>query len=111
MPTILELLNIDIDNSFDTIDGKSLLPLIENNIIEEHIAYSETGNPLHERAPPKIPNTKSVRTSNLKLIYNEYNNSKELYNLKDDPNEENNLINTDLDIEKFLWNELQKLQI
>ncbi len=111
MPTILELLGIDIDNSFEPIDGKSLVPLIKNNIVEENIAYSETGNPLKERAPPKSPNTKSIRTSNWKLIYNEYDDSKELYNLKEDPSEENNLINTNLEIEEFLWNELQKLQM
>ena len=44
------------------------------------------------------------------LIYNEHNDSKELYNLKEDPSEENNLIDTNLEIEKFLWDELQKLQ-
>ena len=111
MPTILELLGIDIDNSFEPIDGKSLVPLIKNNIVEENVAYSETGNPLKERSPPKSPNTKSIRTSNWKLIYNEYDDSKELYNLKEDPSEENNLINTNLEIEEFLWNELQKLQM
>ena len=46
----------------------------------------------------------------MKLIYNEHNDSKELYNLKEDPSEENNLIDTNLEIEKFLWDELQKLQ-
>tara|TARA_B100000953_G_scaffold171805_1_gene141586 strand:+ start:12054 stop:13187 length:1134 start_codon:yes stop_codon:yes gene_type:complete len=110
MPTILELLGIDIDDSFESIDGKSLVSLIKDNTAEENIAYSETGNPLNEKAPPKFPNTKSVRTSNWKLIYNEHNDSKELYNLKEDPSEENNLIDTNLEIEKFLWDELQKLQ-
>ena len=78
--------------------------------MDEKFAYSETGNPLDEKAPPKEPNTKSIRTSNWKLIYNEYNNSKELYNLKNDPNEEKNLINMNLKIEKVLWSELQKYQ-
>jgi len=36
---------------------------------------------------PKKPNTKSIRTSKWKLIYNEYNDTKELYNLEDDPEE------------------------
>ena len=48
---------------------------------QEKIAYTETANPLHEKAPPKKPNTKSVRTSKWKLIVNEYDDSKELYKL------------------------------
>ena len=79
--------------------------------MKKTLHISETGNPLKERSPPKSPNTKSIRTSNWKLIYNEYDDSKELYNLKEDPSEENNLINTNLEIEEFLWNELQKLQM
>ena len=78
--------------------------------IDEKIAYSETGNPLKEKAPPKEPNTKSVRTSKWKLIYNTYDDSKELYNLENDPNEENNLVGSGYEIEQKLWNELQKLQ-
>ena len=110
MPTILELLKIPIDENFEDLDGESLCPLFNNEKMEEKFAYSETGNPLDEKAPPKEPNTKSIRTSNWKLIYNEYNNSKELYNLKNDPNEEKNLINMNLKIEKVLWSELQKYQ-
>ena len=36
--------------------------------------------------------------------------TKELYNLRNDPNEEKNLINTGLEIEEKLWNELLKLK-
>ncbi len=59
--------------------------------------------------PPKIPNTKSVRISDWKLIFNEYDDTKELYNLKDDPNEENNLYGHSLPIENELWTELLKI--
>jgi arylsulfatase A-like enzyme len=110
MPTILELLKIPLNKNFEDLDGESLYPLFTNQKLEEKFAYSETGNPLDEKSPPKEPNTKSIRTSNWKLIYNEYNNSKELYNLKNDPNEEKNLINMNLKIEKILWSELQKNQ-
>ena len=79
--------------------------------MDEIISYTETANPLKESAPPKKPNTKCVRTSNWKLIFNEYDDTKELYNLEDDPKEEENLINTGLDIEKFLWDELEKKNI
>jgi arylsulfatase A-like enzyme len=104
MPTILHDLEIKQDNTFKKIDGLSLIPLIKGQNFPETYAFTETGNPLKERSPPKEPNTKSVRTSKWKLIYNEYNNTKELYNLEKDPTETNNLINSGLEIEEFLWN-------
>ena len=91
------------------IDGLSLIPLIKGQNFPETYAFTETGNPLKERSPPKEPNTKSVRTSKWKLIYNEYNNTKELYNLEKDPAETNNLINSGLEIEEFLWNEFLRI--
>jgi len=109
MPTILDFLNIPLDESYSILDGISLLPLIEGKSISEPYAFSETGNPLKDKAPPKEPNTKSIRTSNWKLIFNEYNNTKELYNLQLDPNENNNLIGTGEKIEELLWIELQNL--
>jgi len=110
MPTILELLKIQLKTNFKNIDGESLLPLFSGKNFEEKIAFSETGNPLNENKPPKEPNTKSVRTSKWKLIYNVYDNTKELYNLESDPNEKINLINEDYEIKTFLWDELKKLQ-
>ena len=109
MPTILDFLNIPLDESYSNLDGISLLPLIKGKSISEPYAFSETGNPLKDKAPPKEPNTKSIRTSNWKLIFNEYNNTKELYNLQLDPNENNNLIGTGEKIEELLWIELQNL--
>ena len=89
---------------------KNLDELIKKTVPEK-IAYTETANPLKDNAPPKIPNTKSVRTSKWKLIFNQYDNTKELYNLVEDPNEENNLIGNLLDIENELWIELKKLDV
>ena len=109
MPTILDFLNISLDETSSNLDGESLLPLINDRSISEKYAFSETGNPLKDKAPPKEPNTKSIRTSNWKLIFNEYNDTKELYNLQLDPNENNNLIGTGEKIEKVLWDELQNL--
>ena len=109
MPTILDFLNIPLDESYSNLDGISLLPLTEGKSISEPYAFSETGNPLKDKSPPKEPNTKSIRTSNWKLIFNEYNNTKELYNLQLDPNENNNLIGTGEKIEEVLWIELQNL--
>jgi arylsulfatase A-like enzyme len=111
LPTILEFLNIPLDKTYNHVDGESLIPLIKEDKFVEKMAYSETANPLNEKAPPKKPNTKSVRTSKWKLIFNEYNNTRELYNLEDDPDEKKNLSRTNLDIENTLWLELQKLQL
>ena len=84
------------------------MPLINEQTILEKFAFSETGNPLNENSPPKIPNTKSIRNSKWKLIHNEYNNTKELYDLENDPSEENNLIGKNSEIEKDLSKELLK---
>jgi len=107
MPTILDYLDIPQSDKYEKIDGESLIPLIEGGSIEEKFAFSETGNPQKEKQPPKNPNTKSIRTSKWKLIFNEYDDSKELYNLESDPNEENNLAGENLQIEKILWKEIQ----
>jgi arylsulfatase A-like enzyme len=109
MPTILDYLQIALDNNYEKVDGVSLRPLIQGVSIPEQIAYSETGNPFDKKEPPKEPNTKSVRTSKWKLIFNQHNDSKELYNLESDPNEEKNLFGTGEKIESFLWEKLQKL--
>jgi len=109
MPTILDYLNIDLDSNYEDLDGESLMPLIKGGKSKEKFAFSETGNTLKEKQPPKEPNTRSIRTSKWKLIFNEYNNTKELYDLENDPNEENNLTNKGLEIEKMLWNEMNKI--
>ena len=110
MPTILELLHISLDKNYSKLDGESLLPLIGGQKITEKIAYSESGNPLEEKKPPKTPNIKSVRTSKWKLIINMYNNSKELYDLEKDPEENTNLIDTNLEIQETLWKKFLEIQ-
>ena len=110
MPTILDQLNIELDGSFEPLNGVSLIPLINGKQVDEKIAYTETANPLDADAPPKKPNTKSVRTSKWKFILNEYNNSRELYDLENDPDELENIAGNGLEIEEILFNELNKLQ-
>ena len=110
MPTILDQLNIELDKSFKPLNGISLIPLINGKPFDEKIAYTETANPLDANAPPKKPNTKSVRTSKWKFILNEYNNSRELYDLENDPDELENIAGNGLQMEEVLSNELNKLQ-
>ena len=99
MPSILDDLDIPQSDKFEKIDGEYLIPLIKGDSIKEKFAFSETGNPQKDKRPPKNPNIKSIRTSKWKLIFNEYDNSIELYNLESDPIEENNLSDKNLQIE------------
>lgn len=110
MPTILDYLEIPLTQNKEPLDGISLIPLINDMSLDEKIAFSETGNPLNEKQPPKNPNVFSVRTSNWKLIFNSHNDTKELYNLLDDPSESINLIGKNPEVESYLWNELLKIQ-
>lgn len=109
MPTLLDMLGIPIDKIFQHPDGVSLVPLIKGGQMDETFAFSETGNPQHNKSPPEIPNVKSIRSSSWKLIINEYDNTKELYNLETDPEEKENLIDTNLQIENLLLSELKKI--
>ena len=110
MPTILDYLKIEQDKNYENPDGESLLLLMNRKFLQEKIAYSETGNPLDDKKPPKEPNTKSIRTSKWKLIINEYNDTKELYDLEHDPAEKNNLIGKQTDVEETLWKEFLRIQ-
>lgn len=110
MPTILDYLGIKLDLAYEIPDGMSLMPLIGGEKIPEATAYSETGNPLDKKEPPKEPNIMSIRTSTWKLVYNRHNQTMELYDLVNDPKEEKNLAGTGLQIEKTLWYELEKIQ-
>jgi|TARA_Y100000310_G_scaffold127720_1_gene126853 arylsulfatase A-like enzyme len=109
MPTILDTLGIRTESEFERLDGESLVPLIIGKKMKEKIAYSETGNPFNQGKPPKEPNTMSVRTSKWKLIHNKHNNTEELYDLENDPNETLNLAGTNLDVEDVLREELFSL--
>ena len=103
MPTILDYLDLEHDKNYNKIGGRSLIPLFNGSSMEEEIAFSETGNPLYEKKPPKEPNTRSVRTSKWKYIKNIYDESEELYDIINDPNEEKNII----DIDSKVSNELR----
>ena len=58
-----------------------------------------------------LPSLNYHQLINQLSIFNQYDNTKELYNLIQDPNEEHNLIGNSLDIENQLWAELKKLDV
>tara|TARA_Y100000588_G_scaffold111393_1_gene122151 strand:+ start:9099 stop:10199 length:1101 start_codon:yes stop_codon:yes gene_type:complete len=108
MPTILNILDISLDSKFEKLDGCSLLPLFKKQKMDELTAISQTGNPLKNKRPPEKPNVHSIRTSKWKLIYNQHDDTKELYDLSDDLTEKNNLISLNNEIEETLWKELKQ---
>ena len=90
--------------------SETLMPLILGKEWVEEFAYSETGNPLNDKRPPKEPNTRSIRNSKWKMIDNMHNGKKEIYDLENDPFEIKNLIDIETDVEKELWKELEKIR-
>ncbi len=91
MPTILDLLEIIPDKKFKPMQGKSLLPTIEGMEKDEWPAFSETA-PLGGPFPsPLKPNVHAVRFKGWKLVFNAEPKTFELYDLKNDPKEMENL--------------------
>lgn len=98
-PTILDLLNIQKPSSFM---GCSLLPLIKGMKVKSSGVISEIGHRDWESLKPdhRVRKT-SYRTRKWKYIYNE-NNRDELYNLQDDPMEQENLIDEEKEVAEEL---------
>ena len=109
LPTLLDFLNIPVDPNYEKMDGLSMKPLIYGEINERE-AFSESGNPNFSDPPkpPKEPNCRSYRTNDWKFIHNYWDDTEELYNLKKDPDEKNNLINKEKEIAKELREKLNK---
>ena len=91
LPTILEILSIPHDSCYESISGMSMLPLI-NGKVESRDSFSQSGNPLTSKEPPKKPNVWAIRTEEWKFIKNIHDNSFELYYLTDDPEEKYNVV-------------------
>jgi len=115
MPTILYFLDIRTSENFQ---GKSLTPLItKNKEVNEYVyagsVYDAPANPLFN----KTSQTESIRSTKWKLIretiflkdgkISEKTNY-ELYDTKKDPEELNNVINTNLRVKGILENKLNE---
>jgi arylsulfatase A-like enzyme len=88
MPTILDILNISTDIKME---GVSFFSLISGKQKEHLKSYVFSFTPHY--------NQSSIRTNEYKLIYIGDEDKYELYNLKNDPEELNNLV--DIEKEKF----------
>ncbi len=102
LPSILDLLGIKQKSDYRKLHGESLLPLINGKENADREAFIETGS-IRGPYPSEKPNIKCIRANGWKLIYNTTIKQKELYNLKQDPLEDNNVIDQYPDIEKKLW--------
>lgn len=84
LPTLLELLGISTNLS---LDGTSLIPFVEKGEASGLVAYAEE---LYERRGPGA--LQAIRTDNYKFIRNLSEGTEALYNLKEDPGEQNNIL-------------------
>jgi arylsulfatase A-like enzyme len=92
MPTIIDLAKLKVDkNVIKGIDGKSIKPLLlsENGKLKPRSLFWHYPHYHTEGATPYS----AIRNGDWKLIHNIETNSYELYNLKSDISESNNLIN------------------
>ena len=114
-PTIAEIAGLKLDNDCSNVLGKSLFNFIRGSENNDREVFVETGG-LHGPWPsPKKHNVFCIRKNNKKLIYNDTPQTWEFYDLKNDPQEANNIHDdTSQDIIKFknrLLDYLKNLQI
>ncbi len=90
-PSILELTNSDTKSIIQKVDGKSFVPLLKNETTELKPLFWHYPN-WWGPSGPGIGSYSAVRKGNWKLIYFHHNQTIELYNLKEDIFENNNLV-------------------
>jgi len=102
-PTVLELLGIIPKGGYKKMQGRSLYSAMLGKDSRDRGAYIETAALSGPHPSPYKPNICAYRTRDWKLIYNETTAEKELYNLKNDPEENFNLIGQHTAVENELW--------
>jgi arylsulfatase A-like enzyme len=95
MPTILDYMKIEASTPME---GISLRGAVSKGKIEERPIYSESIAYGYEK--------KALQLNEWKYIFSFYNEMEELYNLKQDPQEKNNLITQEQERKKFFKKQL-----
>ncbi len=90
-PTILEMASYPKNKIDLKVQGESLFEIIDGNTFGDRDVFIETGGLYGPWPSPKKHNVFCIRTNNKKLIYNDTPQTWEFYDLKSDPNEENNI--------------------
>ena len=107
LPTLCELININLNQ---TIHGRSLVPLIEGNKIEEKPIYLRTRPYLDPK--PNERDSVGIRTSSYKYFRSTYNAKENvhLYDLENDPYENNNIARSHKQLVVRFENKILELQ-
>lgn len=92
-PTILEMAGIKNYKTIQQVDGKSIVPFLKNanNEIKERMLIWHFPNKWIDTDGPGINYFSAIRLGDWKLVYSMRNKTLELYNLKTDLREQNNL--------------------
>ena len=104
-PTLCEL--IGASNDLGSINGRSLVPLLNEQSLTEEPAYIESGSATAKKLGKAI----GIRTSNYKYLRSRRDSTKNitLYDLKNDPNETENIASLNPQIVKKMEKILQKI--
>ena len=104
-PTLCEL--IGVNNDPDSINGRSLVPLLNKQSITEEPAYIESGS----ASATKLGKVIGIRTSSYKYLRSRKDSTKNvtLYDVKNDPNETKNIASLNPQIVKEMEKTLNKI--
>jgi len=106
IPTLFQLVGINHD--LDSIDGRSLIPLINNDSLITEPAYIETGS----KTQKDIGKTIGIRTSNYKYLRSRKKSTENvtLFDLKNDPGETKNIASSNKKMVDDMEDILQKIR-
>jgi len=113
-PTVLDYVGLE-SNDVRELDGVSLRPLLEGRTLPAQTLYADQINGYDfnarmVRTRPQADFLYSITRDPWKLIYRPSRfDESELYDLRDDPDEENNLWSKELDVRRDLTRELARL--